>query len=144
MKDIMFKGKYSNGRVQFYADEWVSKNLHELEGKDVYCNVKEFKPKRSIRQNNWYFGVAIPIIQAFLLDTQGEKYTKDDVHQYHMNTVIKPEMEQKPIFDKVCIIYKIKRTSEMSTVEFMEFVDEIQMYWAQFDLIVPDPKQIEM
>jgi hypothetical protein len=142
MKDIMFKGKYSNGKVSFYADEWVNAQLKALEGKDVYCAVKEHKPKRSIKQNNWYFGVAIPMIQAFLMDTQGEKYSKDDVHQYHMNTVIKPEMEQKAIFDKVCIIYKIKRTSEMTTVEFNEFVDDIQMYWAEMDLVIPDPEQI--
>ena len=140
MKNLMFKGKYSNGKIQFYSHDYVSRQLEQLEGKDVYCSVQEKQPKRSIKQNNWYFGVAVPMIQNFLLETQGEKYSKDDVHQYHLNTVVKPVIEMKAIFDKPCTIYHIKRTSDMSTVEFMEFKEKVQMYWAAFDLFIPDPE----
>ena len=77
------------------------------------------------------------------MDTQGEKYTKDEVNQYHLNTVIKPSLETKAIFGKVCVIYDIKRTSDMTTIEFMEFKDDIQIYWANYDLIIPDPDQTE-
>jgi len=49
----------------------------------------------------------------------------------------------KPIFNMPCTIYKIKRTSEMNTIEFMEFKDKIQMYWAQMDLVIPDPDQTD-
>jgi hypothetical protein len=31
----------------------------------------------------------------------------------------------------------------MNTVEFMEFKEKIQMYWAKMDLIIPDPDQKE-
>jgi len=140
MLELLFKAKMeSNNKIIFYSDEFVLKNTASLIGKDIFVSIKEFKPKRSIKQNNWYYGVAIPIIQAFILDTQGEKYTKEEINQYHLNNVIKPELETKAIFNKVCIIYNIKSTSKMSTVEFMEFKESIQDFWAQYEVIIPDP-----
>tara|TARA_R110000751_G_scaffold116675_1_gene216830 strand:+ start:354 stop:791 length:438 start_codon:yes stop_codon:yes gene_type:complete len=143
MSELTFKAKCTLGKIEFYAQEYVSNKLQQVDGQDVYVNIKKYRPKRSIKQNNWYYGVAIPMIQHFLMDTQGEKYTKDEVNQYHLNTVIKPSLETKAIFGKVCVIYDIKRTSDMTTIEFMEFKDDIQIYWANYDLIIPDPDQTE-
>lgn len=140
MKELIFRGKYSNGKIQFYADDWVNDQLKQYDGEDVYCTVKRNKPTRSLRQNNWYYGVCVPYVQHFILETQGEKYSKDDVHQYHLNHVVKPEIEIKPIFGTPCTVYKIQRTSEMSTVEFMEFKEKVQAYWATMDLFIPDPE----
>ena len=138
-KELVFKAQVNNGRLQFYAPDYVSGLLNEQNNKDVYVTIKEFKQKRSIAQNNLYYGVAIPMIQHFLMETQGEKYTKEEVNQYHLNTVMKPSLETKAIFGKVCVIYDIKRTSDMNTTEFMELKESVQMYWAGFDLIIPDP-----
>ncbi len=143
MKELMFKARVQQGTVRFYSLNYVSENLKSFEGKDVYVNIREHKAKRSIKQNNWYYGVAIPMIQAFLMDTQGEKYTKEEINQYHLNTVIKPKLETKAIFGKVCVIYDIARTSDMSTTEFAEFKETIQVYWAEMELIIPDPEQTE-
>lgn len=143
MSELMFKAKCNKGSIDFYAKDYVEHKLHLIEGQDVYVTIKRYRAKRSIKQNNWYYGVAIPLIQSFLLQTQGEKYSKDDINQYHLNTVVKPAIEVKPIFNQPCTIYKIKRTSEMNTVEFMDFKEKIQMYWATMDLIIPDPDQTE-
>jgi hypothetical protein len=143
MAELTFKAKCVGTRIDFYAQDYVGRKLQILDGQDVFITIKKFKPKRSIKQNNWYYGVAIPMIQHFLLDTQGEKYTKDEVNQYHLNTVIKPKLETKAIFGKVCVIYDIKRTSEMSTVEFMDFKEQVQVHWAQYELFIPDPEQTE-
>jgi hypothetical protein len=143
MSELMFKAKCDDGKIDFYAKDYVQQKLKIVDGQDVYVTIKKYQAKRSIKQNNWYYGVAIPMIQSFLLETQGERYSKEDVNQYHLNMVVKPVIEVKPIFNTPCTIYKIKRTSEMTTVEFMDFKDKIQMYWAQYDLLIPDPDQTE-
>ena len=86
----MFKAKCSNGEIDFYSHDYVQQKLQQVNGQDVYVTIKKYRAKRSIKQNNWYYGVAIPKIQAFLADTQGEKYSKEDINQYHLNTVVKP------------------------------------------------------
>ena len=143
MSELTFKAKCNQGSIDFYAKDYVKHKLYLVEGQDVYVTIKKYQAKRSIKQNNWYYGVAIPIVQEFLLVTQGEKYSKEDINQYHLNTVVKPVIEVKPIFNTPCTIYKIKRTSEMNTIEFMDFKEKIQFYWAQMDLIIPDPEQTE-
>jgi hypothetical protein len=143
MSEVLFKAHCNRGNIKFYAEDYVQHHLDKYNNTDVYVSVKPYKPKRSIRQNNWYYGVAIPMIQAFILETQGEKYSKEEINQYHLNTVVKPVIEVKAILQTPCTIYKIKRTSEMNTVEFMEFKEKIQMYWAKMDLIIPDPDQKE-
>ena len=143
MSEVLFKAKYSNKQIKFYAEDYVHNHLSKFDNQDVYVSVKKHQPKRSVKQNNWYYGVAIPMIQAFILETQGEKYSKEDINQYHLNTIVKPQIEVKAIFNTPCTVYKIKRTSEMSTAEFMEFKDKIQMYWATMDLIIPDPDQTQ-
>jgi hypothetical protein len=143
MSELTFKAKCSQGKIEFYAQDYVSHKLQQVDGTDVYVTIKKYRAKRSIKQNNWYYGVAIPMIQEFLLDTQGEKYSKEEVNQYHLNTVIKPNFETKAIFGKVCVIYDIKRTSDMNTVEFIDFKESIQYYWAEYDLIIPDPEQTD-
>jgi hypothetical protein len=143
MSELMFKAKCSEGDIEFYAQDYVKQKLKQVDGQDVYVTIKKYRAKRSIKQNNWYYGVAIPMVQAFLADTQGEKYSKEDINQYHLNTIVKPVIEVKPIFNTPCTIYKIKRTSEMNTVEFMDFKEKIQLYWAQMDLIIPDPDQTD-
>jgi hypothetical protein len=144
MSELTFKAKCSQGKIEFYALDYVRHKLEQVDGQDVYVTIKKYRAKRSIKQNNWYYGVAIPMIQAFLLDTQGERYTKEEVNQYHLNTVIKPKLETKAIFGKVCVIYDIARTSEMTTTEFIEFKESIQVYWAQYELFIPDPEQTEI
>lgn len=139
----MFKAKIAGDKLDFYAKDYVKNTLQPYDEHDVFVNITPFHEKRSIKQNNWYYGVAIPIIIAYLKETQGEKYSKEDINQYHLNEVIKPNFQTRAIFGKVCVIYDIKRTSEMDTVEFMDFKDKIQVYWAQRDLIIPDPNQTE-
>lgn len=145
MSELTYKAKVENGELKFYAEDYVSNALKQFfNDKEVYITIKKYTQKRSIKQNNWYYGIAIPMVQNFLLETQGEKYSKDDIHQYHLNTVVKPAIEVKPIFGTPCTIYKIQRTSEMNTVEFMDFKEKVQRFWEQFDLHIPDPDETNM
>lgn len=142
MSDLIFKAKVQEGNLVFNQGDYSRAIIQRaFEGKEVNITINEYREKRSNAQNNWYYGVAIPIIQQFILETQGEKYSKEDINQFHLNTVVRPAMEVKPIFNMPCTIFKIKRTSDMSKTEFMDFKDKIQQYWLEYDVYIPDPNE---
>ena len=99
------------------------------------------KKTRSHKQNRWYWGIAIPTIIAGIKEQTGEKHTKEEIHKFNLQEVCKVKFRTRTIMGKTVMIFDDISTSKMNTEEFNDFKDELQMYWAQRDIIVPDPNQ---
>jgi len=106
---------------------------------EVECSL--YKPKRSNKQNNWYWGPCMATIIEDIKEQTGDKYTKEEIHDWNMAKVIKPKLETREMLGQTIVIYKTKSTAEMTTEEFIEFKDIIQRYWAERDIVIPDPEQ---
>ena len=143
MKELVLKARIENSSIKFYDERYCSYRLKEFEGSDVTLKISKHRPKRTLRQNNWYWGVACPIIAAFLKEAWGEELSKEDVHLYNLNHVTKPKVEMITVMGKQVVGYNQKRPSEMDTVEFNEFKLTLQAYWANAGCIIPDPNQKE-
>jgi hypothetical protein len=139
--EVSLKGIVKDGIFTYYAPTEMKAALLPLEGEEVTAVITKKKAPRSLRQNNWYNGVAIRYIREYLLETQGEKYTRDDIHDWHLSKVVRPEVITKELMGQTIVVYKVKKTSEMSTIEFNEFKELIQAYWAERDLYIPDPNE---
>lgn len=130
-----------NGDVR---DNMLSLNLYlpdELNNQNVIIEVRKANKQRSNNQNNWYFGIALPLIIQSIVETTGEVYTKEDLHEFHLEKVVEAHKVIKETLGETIITYTHKRTSDMTTVEFMEFKEKIQVYWAERGINVPDPNQ---
>lgn len=108
--------------------------------KPIEVTIRIHRRQRSLAQNRWMHGVCVPTVMGWLKDTQGEKYTHDEVYVF-LNTVV---LGKKPIVKEVAgeevIIMTGKRFSQMTTLQFSEAVDEIVRYFADRGLDIPLPK----
>lgn len=114
------------------------KILRDFGDTEIEMEIGARKNKRSIQQNRWYWGVAIPIIIDGIKEQTGEKYTKEDIHEFILNNVIKPRVVTKEVLGETIIVHKVKRTSDMTTDEFSDFKEKLQKFWAERHIDVPD------
>lgn len=111
-----------------------------LIGKKLEVSFKPLKYQRSQAQNRWLWGVAYVTIVAFLLETEGVKYTKDEIHAYTLKVLLGYHVESRIIQGQEVLYMKGKSTSQLSTAEFSDLVDLLQSHWAEFGCIIESPK----
>jgi hypothetical protein len=100
--------------------------------------VHEHKAKRSDSQNRYLWGVVYPAILAAGGNTLAG-WRADDLHEYLLGEHFGWEVmsgfgkkRQRPV----------KRSSKLSTVEFMDFIAFIQQRMAEHGIYVPDPNEV--
>ena len=119
----------------------VLKAIQHFEGKDVMITFSKPKKSRSNNQNAYYWGVVINLIQEGLLDATGELRSSNDIHYNILLPLFAPKNE---IINKESgeVLNERITSSEMTTVQFMEYILEIQKWAAEFLCIdIPDPNQ---
>lgn len=88
--------------------------------------IEKVRNKRSLNQNSYYWGVVLHEISEYT------GYTKDESHEI---------MGYKFLLDKSLEMHRIKSTTSLNTLEFMDYIANIQRFWAEKDLTIPDPHQ---
>jgi hypothetical protein len=117
----------------------IQQVVKSLEGKEVKVVISQVFKKRSERQNNYYWGVVIPIMQNTMLDT-GNAMDIDDIHLMlrvkFLKQIISINEETGEVAERV------KSTTELSTIEFMDFVSKVR-FWAIdfFGVEIPEPNE---
>ena len=120
-----------------------SEHKNELEAMNdtkVIVSVKKYRNMRSKRQNRYYWGVVVRIIQEYSKSLMGEEYSKEEVHLFLIDRILGRKPEIKEVFGEHLISYNDVETSKMSTTEFGEFIMKIQKFFAERDIIIPDPE----
>jgi hypothetical protein len=102
--------------------------------------VRALRHKRSLAQNRWIWLVCNGPIRAWILETEGEKKSKEDIYLYLNSTVLGNKFEVATILGEEVIRMTGKRFSQMNTMEFSESVEKICQFFEPKGLIVPLPK----
>ena len=113
--------------------------LEKYKGKECLVEIRDTPKTRSLKQNSWYRGVAIPTIIAWQLEYEGIEYTKDEIHHFILKNIVKPETTVRAVMNEQIIIVKAKTTSQMTTKEFNAFKEELQLYFGERGIEIPDP-----
>lgn len=115
--------------------------LDNLKSKDNFAvSIKKHIKKRSDRQNRWYWGVAVPTVQNGIKEQSGLLYDKETIHALILNAVGAITMETTMIMGMNVIKVNQKRTSEMSTVEFNQFKEQVQLHFGEkMGINIPEP-----
>lgn len=120
--------------------EQIAANLHAfvmkaLPGKRLKVTVEEAKKRRSDEQNRYLWGCVYPTI---LQSGQLAGWCTEDVHEYLLGEIY--GWETLAGFGRKRL-RPIRRSSGMSTVEFSEYVAQIQQRMAEMGIYIPDPNE---
>lgn len=130
MKDLapIWRGNIEEGKLKLTQPELFRKYLQSLRG-EVELIVRKWKKRRTSNQNNYYWGVIIPI----LCDSIG--YDSEEMHEALKWKFLKNREKKN--------LVTVKSTAGLSTVEFKNYIEEIVRWSAQEGIIIPDPNQVD-
>ena len=105
----------------------------KLEGKAVEVVVRKKKKHRSGAQNAYYWGIVIDIISG------ATGFTPQEAHD-----AMRFKFLIATTFNSIDI-KRIKSTSELTTVEFLDYIALIQQWASEFlDCYIPEPNEGEI
>lgn len=131
----ILSGKFKRNR------NLVLKAINHFEGKDVMITFSKPKKSRSNNQNAYYHGVVLVMVQQGLLDATGELRNVNDIHYNILLPMFAPLNEIANTETGEVITERIT-SSQMTTVQFMEYILEIQKWAAEFLCIdIPNPNE---
>ena len=112
----------------------IAKFLSALStGENWEVTVSERRCTRSVQQNRFLWGTVYPTIQKHL---QG--WSAEDIHDYCLGECYGWEMLEG--FGRKRM-RPIRRSSKLSTTEFMDYIADIQQRMAGHGIYVPDPNE---
>ena len=130
-----FAGRVLKGGLLVLEDRLgYSRWLRHLSGQFVEVSVRKQRSKRTLDQNAWHWGIAVPTIAAAL------GYERNEHEQVHYALVAKcfgTKRDSATGLDVPNV-----RSSHLSTVEFSELMEWEVRFAAQFlDVVVPLPNE---
>lgn len=100
-------------------------------------SIEKESRKRGIQQNKYYWGCVVPIVRQGLLDV-GIRMDTDEVHnllKYRFLVVEHVTQDGE-------VVKSIGHTRDLSTVEFMDYLAQIQQWSSEFlGVSIPDPNE---
>jgi hypothetical protein len=115
--------------------------IKSFNDKDVVITFSKPKKSRSNNQNNFYWGVVLPLIQKGLLDATGELRSNNNIHYNILLPLFAPTNEIINIDTGECINERLT-SSEMTTTQFCQYILEIQKWAAEFlGIDIPSPNE---
>lgn len=126
----IFLAQIKNGKIAFNNEGQFNDYLLSLEGKEVEVVVRKWKKERSNNQNRYYWGVVIKLLSEYL------GYTDEEMHDALKMLFLKDESRKVPT---------LRSTTELNTVEFEKYLENIRMWAAQmFGFYIPTPNEVEV
>lgn len=127
-----------NGKLILPQRNTFNKDLSCFKGKDVIITVENKTKRRSLEQNKYYWGVIIPLVKQGLLDN-GYRVTTESTHEYLKSNFSIIELVNEHNGE---ILKSIGNTSNMTTVEMMDYFAKIMQWSAEYlNVIIPEPNQ---
>jgi hypothetical protein len=115
--------------------------IKSFNNSEVVVTFEKPKKKRSNNQNQFYWGVCIPLIQSGLKDATGEFRTAENIHYKILLPLFAPTNEIVNTETGECISEKLS-SSEMTTTQFCEYILEIQKWASEFlSIDIPSPNE---
>lgn len=143
MREIDTYGHIKNGELKISYKKQFLESLKSFKDGRIILTVKRLYNKRSLPQNNYYWGVIINEFKKGWFDTQGERISTDDAHE-----ILKRECNYKEITnEETGEILKIGiSTRTKTTVEYEEYLEDCRKFvynWFGIDVPLPN-EQVEI
>lgn len=98
---------------------------------------QKIRGKRTVNQNEYLWGLVYPLLLDSLVNEGWEFTSTEQVHEFFKSLVAKKEVVNYSTGEIVSIPVS---TSEMDTVQFSSYLQEIKKYAKEYlNLEIPDP-----
>ena len=133
---MLFRSKVKDGNARIVRRKDFDELIKSFEGKELTITIEKKKNNRSILQNNYYWGVVIPMLREGMKE-HGMNVTKEECHELMKHKFCIKEI----VNEKTGEIMKYAgSTTELTTIDFMELVQNIQQFAAEFLAVnIPSP-----
>ena len=136
MKDLKYFGKVDDGRLTIFQRNDMVSGLQNL-GSGFVEIIIRLAGKRSSPQNRYYWGAMLPIVKDGLKGV-GIDMSKEQTHELLKYKFLKREF----VTTDGDILQSIGSTTELSTKEFNEYIESIQIWSAEYlNVNIPDPNE---
>ena len=136
MKDLKYYGKVDDGKLTIFQRNDMVSGLQNL-GSGFVEIIIRLAGKRSSPQNRYYWGAMLPIVKDGLKEL-GIDMSKEQTHEMLKYRFLKREF----ITSDGDILQIIGSTTELSTKEFNEYIESIQIWSAEYlNVNIPDPNE---
>ena len=136
MKDLKYFGKVDDGKLTIFQRNDMVSGLQNL-GSGFVEIIIRLAGKRSSPQNRYYWGAMLPIVKDGLKGV-GIEMSKEQTHELLKYKFLKREF----VTSDGDILQSIGSTTELSTKEFNEYIESIQIWSAEYlNVNIPDPNE---
>lgn len=116
--------------------------LQEISGlqqdKEYTIVIRVKRKPRSNGQNKYYWGIVVPQVLRGLKEAGFNVFSKDDAHDIIKFKFLKVNLEN----DSGEFVESFKSTKEMSTSEFKEFIEHLQIWASEYlNQYIPSPNE---
>lgn len=137
---ITAKGHIKDGRLKINKNE-LPVFLHKIskqKNKSVEVIV-QFGNQRSLQQNNYYFGVIVELIRLAINESNGENFTKEDIHEFLKERFL----EGKEIHAATGELLNIRKsTTDNTTTKQEEYHEQCRQFAAEYlNIEIPLPNE---
>jgi len=139
-KQLQYYGHVNeSGALHVHRRDQFKRDVAALfKGHDVEVHLMPRKKKRSLAYNSYYWAVVVGMIRDRLLEL-GNEFKLEEVHDY-----LKSRFNHKEIVDESTgeVMHIPLSTTNLTTVEFMEYLERIKRWAAEtLDIVIPEPGQ---
>jgi hypothetical protein len=126
------------GLIPPHVRDRLTQAVSKMDGKRLILTLKEQKRRRSLNQNNYYFGVLVKRITVAFREA-GNDMDEAEVHEYLKNEVGK--------LSRIAVlpdgeVVKIKgSTKRLTTMEFEVYVEKVRAWGASMGVALPLPHE---
>lgn len=137
-----FHGNVTDGKLALQNRTGFKDVLTCFDG-EITLTIEKRKKERSGQQNKYYWGAVVPIVRQALTDVGYQRVSISEVHNLLKTMFIKKEMVNDCTGE---VLTFIGSTAELSTVDFMAFIENVAAWLAEFlGVVLPEPgQQIEI
>ena len=125
----IFRGRIEQGKICLERRDEFAKHIASLDGKPVELILKREVKRRGSAQNRYYWGV---VLKTF---GDGTGYQPEDLHEALKRRFL--------AIDPDAPLVMTRSTSELTTVEFNEYLEKVLQLAAEMGVFVPSPGEME-
>jgi hypothetical protein len=139
--DLTFTGKLADDCRSILIDnaQGMLRVLYTAKEIPLEINIKKFHRQRTAAQNSYVWGLVIPTIRRWQIETTGECNSAEAIYAFLRITVVGEEVVIEEVQGVDTAVVKGKRFSQCTTVEFGERIDKIIRYYGELGLEIPLP-----
>ena len=130
------------GELKIFDRLGFMREVKLMAGQDVWLSVEKLKRNRSNNQNRYYWSVVVKLCRAGLIDV-GYRVSNEQTHDFLKSNFAVKELVNESTGE---ILTSIGSTTDMSTVDFMDYLDKISIWASEYlSVSIPEPEeQVEL